>query len=447
MPGAQSTLYPGALPGLLVAGDPGIAKTLAPTSYDNLAPRLGIAWAPNFSQGIAKTIFGNGGASSIRASYGCFYSEFPGLLAGIMYAVPPFGYNYLSPAPPLLVTPFISAATGAAVALYLSRPLPIFRVSKYTQITHDGRRKIPLGTDGVRLYLNEYPDANPPSQVALTGGEANRIPMALPNPWLIDVSPDGSTLLVAAHNENTGSLWSVPVLGASLRHLADGTVMSGAWSPDGKSVVFSTVNGDITMVGNDGTGAHRLANLAYQSDSFFAERTAWSPDGKTIRFDRNNEIYEIKPDGSGLHPFLPDWHPSSARCCGRWTPNGEAFEFLLYDPPAITEFAMQPATQIWAFDERRRLLPRAREPIQLTSGPTRWGRPIPAKDGKKIFAMGATQNGELVRFDQKSHLLVPYLRGISVEGVIFSPDGRFLPRRPIYRGARPRHIESHGFRL
>src|SRR5271168_1474732 len=29
-----------------------------------------------------------------------------------MYSVPPFGYNYLSPAPPLMATPFISAATG-----------------------------------------------------------------------------------------------------------------------------------------------------------------------------------------------------------------------------------------------------------------------------------------------------------------------------------------------
>jgi hypothetical protein len=112
VPGAQSTLYPGALPGLLVAGDPGVPKTLAPTRYDNLAPRLGIAWAPNFSHSIARMIFGDRGASSIRASYGFFYTEFPGLLAGIMYSVPPFGYNYLSPAPPLLVTPFISAATG-----------------------------------------------------------------------------------------------------------------------------------------------------------------------------------------------------------------------------------------------------------------------------------------------------------------------------------------------
>ena len=110
--GAQSTLYPGALPGLLVAGDPGIPKTLAPTRYGNFAPRIGAAWVPKFSSGAGRAIFGSGGESSIRASYGIFYTEFPGLLAGIMYSVPPFGYNYLSPAPPLMVTPFISAATG-----------------------------------------------------------------------------------------------------------------------------------------------------------------------------------------------------------------------------------------------------------------------------------------------------------------------------------------------
>ncbi|KAA6462881.1 TonB-dependent receptor [Acidobacteria bacterium AB60] len=112
VPGAQSTLFPGALPGLLVAGDPGVPKTLAPAQYDNLAPRIGIAWAPRFTHGILNAILGDRGASSIRASFGLFYTEFPGLLAGIMYSVPPFGYNYLSPAPPLMMTPFISAATG-----------------------------------------------------------------------------------------------------------------------------------------------------------------------------------------------------------------------------------------------------------------------------------------------------------------------------------------------
>jgi hypothetical protein len=112
IPGRESTLYPGALPGLLVAGDPGVPKTIAPTRYNNFAPRLGLAWTPRPDGGFWKTILSSGGQSSIRASYGIFYTEFPGLATGIMYAVPPFGYNYLSPAPPLFATPFISAATG-----------------------------------------------------------------------------------------------------------------------------------------------------------------------------------------------------------------------------------------------------------------------------------------------------------------------------------------------
>jgi len=130
IPGAESTLYPGALPGLLVAGDPGIPKTLAPTSYKNFAPRLGFAYSPRFEQGFWRTIFGGSGKGSIRASYGLFYTEFPGLLAGIMYAVPPFGYNYLSPGPPLLATPFITAASGFNNGQRFPFPFPSHKVSR-----------------------------------------------------------------------------------------------------------------------------------------------------------------------------------------------------------------------------------------------------------------------------------------------------------------------------
>jgi hypothetical protein len=110
--GAHSTLYPGAPQGLVVAGDPGVPRTIAPTSYNNLAPRIGLAYSPSWNSGLGKVFFGGSGNSSLRASYGLFYTAYPGLAAGIMYSVPPFGYNYLSPAPPLLATPFITAATG-----------------------------------------------------------------------------------------------------------------------------------------------------------------------------------------------------------------------------------------------------------------------------------------------------------------------------------------------
>jgi hypothetical protein len=112
VPGEQSVVFPNAPEGLLVPGDAGIPSTISPSKSKNFAPRIGLAYSPKFDHGIWKPIFGGSGKSSIRASYGIFYTAFPGLSAGIMYAVPPFGYNYLSPEPPLFATPFINAADG-----------------------------------------------------------------------------------------------------------------------------------------------------------------------------------------------------------------------------------------------------------------------------------------------------------------------------------------------
>jgi carboxypeptidase family protein/TonB-dependent receptor-like protein len=156
--GAQSTLYPGAPPGLVVAGDPGVPKTLAPTNYKNFAPRIGLAYSPNFDRGFLKTIFGSGGESSIRASYGLFYSAFPGLAAGIMYSVPPFGFNYLSPGPPLFATPFITAATGFNNGQRFPFPFPPHGVSASNPDTSvNWANFLPLAADPFFYYRNRVP--------------------------------------------------------------------------------------------------------------------------------------------------------------------------------------------------------------------------------------------------------------------------------------------------
>jgi hypothetical protein len=158
IPGASSTLYPGALPGLVVAGDPGIPRTLAPTSYKNFAPRIGLAYAPKFDSGLLKALFGGDGKSSIRASYGIFYTEFPGLSAGVMYGVPPFGFNYLSPAPPLLATPFITAATGVNNGQRFPFPFPPRNVSASAPDTSiNWANFAPLAADPFFNYRNRAP--------------------------------------------------------------------------------------------------------------------------------------------------------------------------------------------------------------------------------------------------------------------------------------------------
>lgn len=158
IPGRQSVLFPGAPPGLVFAGDPGIPQTLAPTSYRNFAPRIGLAYAPHFDSGFGRLLFGDSNKSSIRVSYGLFYTAFPGLAAGLMYAVPPFGYNYLSPGPPLLATPFITAATGVDNGQRFPFPFPPHNVSVSNPDNNiDWSNLTPVSADPFFFYRNRVP--------------------------------------------------------------------------------------------------------------------------------------------------------------------------------------------------------------------------------------------------------------------------------------------------
>jgi len=158
VPGEQSVLYPNALPDLVVPGDPGIPSTLSPTKYKNFAPRIGVAYSPDFKDGILHKIFGDSGKSSIRASYGIFYTAFPGLTAGIMYGVPPFGYNYLSPAPPLFATPFINAADGTQNTDPFPLSFPPHNVSASNPYSgFDWPAVTPIAADPYFYYRNSVP--------------------------------------------------------------------------------------------------------------------------------------------------------------------------------------------------------------------------------------------------------------------------------------------------
>ena len=158
VPGEQSALYPNAPPDLVVPGDPGIPSTLSPSKYHNFAPRIGLAYAPGFHDGFLRTLLGGEGKSSIRASYGVFYTAFPGLSAGIMYGVPPFGYNYLSPAPPLFATPFITAASGVENTNPFPLNFPPHNVSAQNPFTGFNWPAVtPIAADPFFYYRNSVP--------------------------------------------------------------------------------------------------------------------------------------------------------------------------------------------------------------------------------------------------------------------------------------------------
>ena len=114
VPGAQSVVFPGAPPGILYPGDPGVPNTLAPIDKLDFSPRIGIAWSPQApAEGLLGKLLGAPGSSSIRASFGMFYTAIDATSIGVLAANAPYGTTYSSPEPPLFATPFISAADGA----------------------------------------------------------------------------------------------------------------------------------------------------------------------------------------------------------------------------------------------------------------------------------------------------------------------------------------------
>jgi Tol biopolymer transport system component/DNA-binding winged helix-turn-helix (wHTH) protein len=331
------------------------------------------------------------------------------------------------PPPPAPARPKLNRVTIAAVATllllaaafwYLSRSLPPPRITAYTRLTHDGRFKAPIGTDGSRLYFDQF-SPQVMEQVSVNGGEITPVPLVAPRKdplLLMDISPDGSNALIGTGEQGLAlsPIWVAPILGGSVKRLGDGE--NEAFSPDGLSVIYSTVDGDIFLARIDGTEKHKLAHVPSMALPWNVP-FSWSPDRKAIRFSTEGLLWEMSADGSGLHRLLSDWKEPGRQCCGRWTADGHFYLFVLDSPST--------GNQIWSLDERRGLSrTRPPVPVRLTAGPMLWRFPVPGRDATRIFADGATLRGELSRGDPGTGALEPFLGGISAEFVSFSPDGK-----------------------
>ena len=304
-----------------------------------------------------------------------------------------------------------------ALVYFLTRPEAAPKVSNYVQLTHDGQPKWLVGTDGLRLYIDLGNFSNDGiAAISVAGGEPTKISTPSPFMYATDVSPEGAELLVVEGGTGPvpGPLWSLPVLGGSPRRIGDIEARDAAWSHDGKTLTYT--NGGLFVAKADGTESRKVATL---KDPSYVASPAWSPDGTHLRFtDRNNNntaqsLWEVSPDGTGLLRLFPGWHTPPNECCGLWTANGKYFVFWSNN-------------QIWALPRKGGFLRREPEPIQLTSSPLALSSMVASRDGKKLFVVGGTYRGELMRFDSKSGQLVSFLGGISADGIDFSKDGQWV---------------------
>ncbi len=149
--GLNSTRFPGSPTGWVFPGDPGIPSTLAPTRYDNFAPRIGLAYSPSSDSGIIKALTGGPGNTSVRAGWGKFYATFEGATNFNEIGDAPFGIFYGSPVPPEFKTPFIDRATGNIEGQRFPVALPT------TGTPINWANFLPIGTSPAFYYKNVLP--------------------------------------------------------------------------------------------------------------------------------------------------------------------------------------------------------------------------------------------------------------------------------------------------
>jgi hypothetical protein len=127
-------------------------------------------------------------------------------------------------------------------------------------------------------------------------------------------------------------------------------------------------------------------------------------------------IYEVRPNGSGLHVIVNDSATGDV-CCVHWSPDGKYIVFSKIH---------QGQRDIWALVMKPGAFQRHQKAVQLTNGPLSYASPVVRRDGKQIFAVGSKERSELVRYDANSGQFVPFLGGISAFSPTFSSDGKWV---------------------
>jgi len=275
--GVQSTTFPGAPLGYLVPGDPlpngsHIPSAIAPSPLDNFSPRVGIAYAPNWSNGFLRKLTGGPGKTSIRAGAGRYFTAVEGLTVAYPTGNPPYGLTYTSPEAPVMATPFVGALTGTNFIQQFPVNVPPYTVSPTNPDSNvNWSRYTPISGAGSVYFRNKTP---------YTMSANLTVERQLGSNMLLSVGYIGSLSrhLLAVHDVNPGN----PALCLSLsqpQNVLPGTPTCG---PFGENNVYTRANGTAVngtrspfpnTIGTDAV-YQNMGNANYNSLQTSLKRTA-----------------------------------------------------------------------------------------------------------------------------------------------------------------------------
>jgi Tol biopolymer transport system component len=150
-------------------------------------------------------------------------------------------------------------------------------------------------------------------------------------------SPDGRMLAITcalSEQDKTVGLFLLPANGQGDPRLLTPDAHRPTWSPDGKTIIFSSHKDGhwaLYAIGVDGSGEKRLATGPLE-----AVYSAWSPDGKRIAFDafkvpgQVQQVYIMGTDASNLHQVT---HEAGDCENPSWSPDGRQLAFSCETTP------------------------------------------------------------------------------------------------------------------
>jgi Tol biopolymer transport system component len=332
----------------------------------------------------------------------------------------------------------VAVLAAIAAAVWLVRPPPPPRVTSTRPLTGgiEGPSFGGWATDGARVYYLIGPYAQTRLyQVPITGGEPSPLPVTLPVPYhqsICGYLPAESALLMTGSDLEEPAdvhkgfpLWLVPVSGGAPRRLGNLEAISAAASPDGETLALTQRDSRLVLARRDGSVIREWPPFPSRPSSI-----AWSPDGRRLRFtalgpERRSWVWELSTEGGEARRLWPG-------NAGGWTPDGRYYVLTRGE-------TLGRRVDVHAAREPRLFGLLRSRPIPLTSGPLRFGAVGSSPDGRRLFAWGVLDRGELLRYDEARGRFEKYMGGASVIYVDASRDGQWLtwvsyPDGALWRG-------------